>query len=599
MKYTRLSSLFILSVLLFTFSCRKDVKDPSNIIIDPIPLKPDFTEMASTAVSGMVVDENNEPVAFANISIGSRQTQTDGFGFFEFQTVSAPAVGATVTAQKTNYFPAYATIATNTSSNHYLQLKLRASTESIPLDASSGGTVSLPSGGSIEFSANAFKQVSGGDYSGTVSVYGKWLGNTGEGSDQSALLPGDARGLDTDGFQRALQSFAGLVVELKGSGGQALQIVEGKTAKIKLPIATALLDKAPAKLGLWSFNKETGFWKQEGEAIREGNAYVANVSHFSYWEAAIGWPLVNFKATVHNAAGLPLVNVPVVLTPAGQPKNSGYGKFSYTDADGVVQGALFANTAFELELVTACADAVLPHSFTTAAEDLDLGVLVGNQGQSEVAITGAALDCQGEPISEGYLQTYDNAFFHRIPIVNGSFSYNGLVCTNKEISFIAVDLNSKQQSTPQTIQLQSGANALGTINVCGISAVSVIKYTVDDGAEIVLIEPTDTMYAYNLPAQQTSSTAILTLGVDQNQFPDMQIQFDGSDSLGDGHLLREFASIIFANKRAYAPVPIKVNITEYGKAGGFISGSFHGLLLDFDNNTPHNLAVSFRVKRFQ
>ena len=44
--------------------------------------------------------------------------------------------------------------------------------------------------------------------------------------------------------------------------------------------------------------------------------------------------------------------------------------------------------------------------------------------------------------------------------------------------------------------------------------------------------------------------------------------------------------------------PVKVNITEYGAIGQYVSGNFSGVLIDITTNILYNVSCNFRIKRF-
>ena len=186
---------------------------------------------------------------------------------------------------------------------------------------------------------------------------------------------------------------------------------------------------------------------------------------------------------------------------------------------------------------------------------------------------------------------FNDGFLNRISIVNGNFSYTGLACSNAPTNYIVVDNNSSQQSTSQSITLVTGNNNLGTIQACGLSTIGTISLTID-GVTHTLSEPADQLSGYgNL---SNAWTAILKLNGEPLNF-----QFDGGTSLGSDHKVTDLFAEYFPGERAIAPVPLTVNITEYGARGGFIAGNFSGMMLDFPANGIHQVSCEFRVRRMQ
>jgi hypothetical protein len=96
-------------------------------------------------------------------------------------------------------------------------------------------------------------------------------------------MPGALTGLDQSGAKVALGSLGMLAVELQSDNGEVLKIASGKTVEMQLAIPDEQLGKAPSTIPLWYFDDALGLWVHEGQATRQGNAYVAELPHFSYW----------------------------------------------------------------------------------------------------------------------------------------------------------------------------------------------------------------------------------------------------------------------------------------------------------------------------
>lgn len=554
-------------------------------------------EKVTTSVSGYITNENDEPLFGAQITIGDQVMTTDEFGYFSVTNVSLYANSAVIKTEKGGYLQNFRTLTPGKEKETLVHIKMLIATEAGTIPAAEGGIVTTTEGAAIELPANGVVLANGGGaYTGKVHVKARRLSNT-RNEENSALLPGDMRGVDQKQHYKIVRPFVTIAVELYGDNSERLQIAATKLAKLIVPIPEEDAAAAPAAISLWYLDESTGLWSEQGEATKQGNNYVASVSHFSYWSAAIGYPLVNFTARVTNAAGQALSHVPVMVTIAGQPLNAGYGQFDFTDANGDVSGALPANTALVLDVLTTCHTSAYSHNFSTTNADMDLGTLTGNLGQNMVTISGTAVNCSNAAIASGYVQTYDHGFYNRIPIVNGSFSFTGLSCTNTTVNYVTVDNATNLQSAPQSISLVAGANNLGALSSCGQSKFSSMSFTID-GVTKTLAEPADTMISIFADVT-TGWTTVIVLGSNVNISPDMSFQLEGPAALGNNHTVTDIFSNVFPDNRGYAPVPLKVTITEFGNIGGFISGSFGGLVLGFNDNSIHDFSCSFRVRRMQ
>jgi hypothetical protein len=102
------------------------------------------------------------------------------------------------------------------------------------------------------------------------------------------------------------EAFGAMRVDLADSTGRAVNLASGKTAEIRIPVApraTAL----PSSVGLFSFDPASGIWKQEGSAFLGGTEpnqyYHGEVSHFSWWAAALPVEVVSVLGCVESGVG--------------------------------------------------------------------------------------------------------------------------------------------------------------------------------------------------------------------------------------------------------------------------------------------------------
>jgi hypothetical protein len=580
--------LLVLILTALLASCKKDNAPGNNGVI---PIIPDFTEKVSADISGFIVDENNKPAFNIEVSAGNKTTTTDEFGFFQINGAFVPEIAGLVKASKAGYFTGYKTFLAEEGGKTFINMKLLPQGNPGNIDASIGGSIDLPGGAKLTLPSNGVVVASSGAvYAGNVNIYTKYI----DPADIEAVQkqsPGDARGIDDENHLKLLNTYSMLATELKSGTGELLQIAPGKQATITVPIPSSLSSSAPATIALWFFDETNGLWKKEGTATKNGNSYTGNVSHFSFWSGAVDLPLVQFSARIVNAASQPIANAAVGIRGASEQFNAGFGRFGYTDANGFIYGSIPANRPLILNVLTSCETEAYSHPFNAAASDIDLGTITGNLGQGMVTISGSVVDCNDQPVVNGYVQVYDNGFYNRTNIVNGTFSFTGIACTNNPVSYVAIDQNTNQQSIPQTVSLTPGVNDLGTLSACGTLTVGSISITID-GFTTVMPEPTDKLQAFF--TGQSGWTSIVKINS-----PSFNFQFDGLATTGTGHMIYDLFSDLFPGGRAFAPAPLAVNITEYNLQGGFIAGSFSGLMLDFPANGIHNVSCEFRVRRFQ
>jgi hypothetical protein len=157
-------------------------------------------------------------------------------------------------------------------------IKLIRKDLSSSINSTSGGDVALLNGSKIFLPARGIIKSSGESYAGTVNVYASYIDPTLQ--DISETIPGSFMADNKEGKRVSLTSFGMLAVELESSTGETLQIAPGNTATLSIPIPPSIASSPPSSISLWYMNEQTGTWKEEGSAKRNGNRLCGEVKHF-------------------------------------------------------------------------------------------------------------------------------------------------------------------------------------------------------------------------------------------------------------------------------------------------------------------------------
>jgi len=593
---TALLCLFLLNACKKSFSDQQSVPQQTG--------QPDLSAKIPVKVAGFITDENGNAVFNATVYAGTKTVTTDEYGYFSISDVMLSKTAAYVKISKAGYFDGFRTFVGKENKETFMRLKLVPKTAIGTINAGSGGTANTADGGIVSLPANAVVVASSNSlYTGGIHVAAH-LYKPDNMNEWAATIPGDERGINSDGYLKMIKSYGMLAVELTGDAGELLQIAAGKEATITTPVPAALLASAPSSVPLWSFDETKGLWKQEGSATKNGNTYTGNVQHFSFWNGAIGLDLVNLSTQIVNNTLQPMGNIFVLVRKANDPT---FAAAAYSNNQGFVNGAILANTALVLEIYNTCGSPVLVYSqnFTTGTADVDLGTLITNLPQ-QVLLSGTAVNCSNAPITNGYVilsveYAPNSTTRYQIPINNGNFDFAIVACANMFSNYVAIDEDAHQQGTTQTITLVPGTNNLGNLIACGTSTLSFIDYAVDGGSTIHLSEPLDTMFSsYSYNGGLNSGGSVATIGSIQNLQPDLQFTWFGLNTLGNTHTVNDLWSISFAgvSHRARIPVPLELTFTEFGEIGGFIAGSFSGNVENWDDSSAHTITCSFRVRRW-
>ncbi len=596
--------IFCLLCLLALSACRKDRDD---VNITEIPYEPPIvnwtptTALVNSSLTGFVADEAGNPVTDANVKVGNLTTTTDDYGHFFLTDVPLNAKGTVVLVQKPGYFNGSRRFLAVENENNRIKVEMLTKSFDYNFNAAAGGTVQTTDGASIVFSPNSIKKENGTIYTGEVKVAARWL----DPSDIRTFdqMPGNLQGIDRTAQEVALGTYGMIAVELESDAGESLNISEGNTATLSMPVPASLQNNAPAEIPLWSYNEEHGVWvEEEFAATLVNGAYVGEVSHFSFWNCDYPFPLIEFMAKLVSSNGNPLPNYRVVITVAnGTGAGAGAGT-GYTLPHGVITGLIPANMDLVMEVYGTCNELLYSQNIGPFADDTDLGTITINASTlNQNTVTGELVDCNGVTIANGLVTLeFDNQVIYEY--VNGSpFSITFSTCTNSsDVSLRGVDIDAALQSDPVVFS-PAGTYDAGQVSVCDVQLQNYITITVDDGNDIVTAIYTPS-YAYpDSTNAGGTGTAFSHFSNNPNGSPNIYFNIDGSTT-GD-FSNNNFLEIFYDPNNEWdlgqGQSFSSFIVTEYGNVGEPIIGTFSGTL---NNNfiqpaTTVTVSGSFNIIR--
>jgi hypothetical protein len=377
-----------------------------------------------------------------------------------------------------------------------------------------------------------------------------------------------------------------VAVELSSASGEKLQIANGKTAIINLPIASSLLSSAPATIPLWYFDETKGFWKEEGVATKQGNSYVGVVSHFSFWNCDAPFPLVNFEAGFKNQNGDPLLNGKVVISRT--ENKTSISATDITDEYGKVSGKIPANSNLFIEVYNRCGDLVYSKNFSTTTSTVNMGVLTINSGSANVLITGTVTGCNNAVVTNGFVHIAIGNIGYRAEINNGSFSATLNVCSagayNAKI--MGFDIANNKQSDTITLSVNTTNPSSVQINTCALAIERFVNFKLN-GTDYSIVAPADSVVYFvqgptaMIQAYSPNSTkkVNITLPV-----------ITGTGIVPITDIYTTLPSGFYTGSNINS-----MSITEFST---HIAGNLSGLMKqDSTSSTTYPITLSFRVKR--
>ncbi|HHM20402.1 MAG TPA: carboxypeptidase regulatory-like domain-containing protein [Bacteroidetes bacterium] len=589
--------LFLLFLFAFA-ACRKNIDEVTTIedpYEPPIVHWTPQTRPVNGSVFGIVADASGTPVAGADVQLGNLTTTTDDYGHFAFNNVTLDARGTVVKVEKAGYFNGSRRFFAVEDQTNRIRIELIEKSFDYAFNATSGGYVETPDGASITFSPNSIAQADGSPYTGEVKVAAKWLDPTNVRT--LDLMPGNLQGINRMALETALTTYGMMAVELQGANGEQLNIANGNTATLSMPVPTALQGNAPAEIPLWSYNEEHGVWVEEQFAATLTNgAYVGEVTHFSFWNCDFPGDLVEFQLVLIDESGDPLSYYGVSIS---LPNSFGSG-WGYTCPDGSLAGLIPANEELSLTIYGQCGEALYTQTIGPFTDDVDLGTIaVPVSVLSQTTISGTLIDCDGDPVLNGLVIIEFDGHHITEPVSDGTFDVSFSTCNNTpDVVLTGVNLDAAEQSTPLTAPANTTTD-VGQVSACGIQLQNFITITVDDGSG-----PATVTYTPALIRVDSTPAGIIRVNIN---FQDSTISGNTSfvyfgfstlsPSAGD-YSDNNYVEIIYDDALSWSLTDNTATgfdsfiVEEFGTFGEPVIGTFEGTLTNTAVQPPQQVAVS-------
>lgn len=548
-------------------SCNKDDDNFNNTDDNTNPTNFSFDVGSSKTASffGQIINENNQPISGVNVSVGNKNTTTNSLGVFFIENVNVFERLAYVKAERAGYFLGSRSVKPTDGVNK-ITIKMLPKTSIGSVDASTGGSVS-DGDITIDF-AGGFVDAQGNPFTGQVQIAAQYLNP--EAADFSDIMPGNLIAVDGANNSQYLMSYGMVAVELTGNGGK-LQLADGSPATVTFPVPNSLSSSAPTSIDLWSFDEAKGYWIFEGVAEKVGNEYVAEVSHFSFWNCDIPTDYTTIEGQILDENQNPVSGLRIRIV----SENWGTG-FGWTDDNGMYSGIVPANDQLTIEVDVHCGDYnyenIYSESIGAISSPTTLPAIVLNSiSGSTVVVSGTVLNCNQALVDNGYI-TYGTS--NQIEYLsNGTFSF--VSCGGTDLDISAVDIDNLTTSGTITYNLPNNDLDVGQIIAC------------NDLTEFILWEINGESYQAfdNLNGWSQGGGFIGIQGGSPNF---AYIQVDNYNGPGEYPLdLNNFTFELQGYEYVINPTgELLVTINQFGtNSGDLIDGSFEGTVVGVDSLT--------------
>jgi len=236
------------------------------------------------AIEGYVTSATGEPLADVTVASPDAETTTDASGHFVLETQSNEGTATVVTLSKDGWVRGHERVTTQDGAVNVLRAIMVAEAPPVMLDASVGGSATGMRNASVVAAPGAFVRGDGTVVEGQVQVHLTALNPAIAG--EYDAYPGDGLARDQAGELVQLETFGVLDVTVR-QDGEELNIADGMTIEVQIPLPDPAPAVIPETMPLWSFDEEAGVWAEEGMLTLdlEAGVYRGELPHLSPWNA--------------------------------------------------------------------------------------------------------------------------------------------------------------------------------------------------------------------------------------------------------------------------------------------------------------------------
>ena len=430
--------IFLLLGLALT-SCRKD---DINIVTTVIEDDPQI--LVRNTLRGRVVAEDGNPISGALATIRQHSARTDSDGRFKFDKIDVPGDGGLVKVELAGHFPASKFINFAADASSFSQITLLEKDVGQLIQGDQPGEISVAGGAKIEFSANSIVNANGSRHRGTVEVSSRYLDPL--APNLGAIMPGQLTATDEDGNPLVLATYGMIVFELADASGNPLELDEGATATIEMPIPADLEDTAPDEIDLWYFDLDEEQWLLIGKCNRSGTKYIGKVSRSGFWNCDVPYEAICLSGQFLNSDSTFASYVKVIV----EDLTDNFIYWGYTDSTGIFCGSVPGAAPLRITVLDHCDNVLYTDEIGPFAEDFDLGQIFLDVIVDTfiLGFTGTVSHCVTNDVPDGHVAIRYPGNLRVFPYTAGEFEIPiGLKCTDFPEMEVTIYSNSQFQSS--------------------------------------------------------------------------------------------------------------------------------------------------------
>ncbi|QHI35705.1 hypothetical protein IMCC3317_10520 [Kordia antarctica] len=411
---------------------------------------------------GLIKDIDGNKLINAQITIGNSVAITDRNGMFILNNADVFENFAYVKAQKEGYINGSRVVIPKETGKNRIDIILFKKDVTETITSGNFSIVSLDNGAKVNFSGGFVRQ-DGSEYNGQVDVVLNYIEPNSVNT--FTQMPGGLLAQTESNDARNLETYGMLSVNLFSPSGERLNINEFNRATIEFPVHYSQSGIAPDFIPLWYFDETQGYWKEEGQAVKIGDMYTAEVSHFTWWNSDIPFDTIELCYNLMPSNTSQSTPYFIIFKRLINDQYLYSGTVYSDELDCIfipineeVSISIYqlAGDCFGQLIDTQTLGGYATDTSTNISFNESLNLLTTN-------ITGFANNCDGNPITNGYIYVDE---YNTFSITNGVINIGLQHCELLSTTIQLFDFDTSQWAILDNVPLNSSNYNIGTLSTC-------------------------------------------------------------------------------------------------------------------------------------
>lgn len=423
-----------------------------------------FGKSVQSNFFGVISEEFGEPLSGVRVRIGDAFTFTDRNGVFVLNDVTVFENFAYIVVEKEGFLRGSKVVIPKTTGSNRVEIELLKIHNKVTINSGQESAVRISGSNNLAIFPGDFKNADGTPYNGQIDVVVQFLRPFTLSifdTMQGALF---GRAMNDESV--VMETYGMVVIKLFSQSGNEVFVDESSPAKISIPVDTFQSSFAPDSLAMWYFDESLGYWKEQGQAVKDGSSYIGEIANFSTW---------NFGVALSNAK-LDLLLSPNQVpnetqTPyrvfAQRTKND-LPVFSKVIYSGEETASVYIPGNDDLKIsvtpINSISSCTFRHEENAGSFSMNSSIDIGfEKDQVETTtFTGTVTNCDGNPLTNGYVYVDENYVY---PINDGIINIGYDHCSNSSVSIQIYDTETDRFAIDEVL-LNGSAVDLGSLSVC-------------------------------------------------------------------------------------------------------------------------------------